>query len=70
MDASDRLVAILSGEPDPGPPVVASNIQTEGTFATPEETAGSNATIWVIGLLIAATVIPMATYFLYQGMQS
>ena len=70
MDASDRLVTVLSGEADPGPPVVASTIQTEGTFATPEETAGSNATIWVIGLLIAATVIPMATYFLYQVMQS
>lgn len=70
IDANDRLVAVLSGQPDPGPPLIASNIQTESNFATPEETASSNATIWVIGLLVAATVIPMATYFLYQVMQS
>lgn len=69
-DASDRLVAILSGQPDPGPPVIASNVQTEGTFATPEETKQSNATVWVIGLLLAATIIPMATYYLYLAIQS
>ena len=65
LDASDRLVAVLSGQADPGPPVVKDNVQVEGTFATPEETQESNATVWVIGLLIAATVIPMATYFWY-----
>ncbi|MCY7321893.1 MAG: TPM domain-containing protein [Phormidesmis sp. CAN_BIN36] len=65
LDASDRLVAVLSGQEDPGPPVVKDNVQVEGTFATPEETQESNATVWVIGLLIAATVIPMATYFWY-----
>lgn len=68
-DAGDRLVAILSGQEDPGPPMIETAVQTEGTFASQEETKGSNATIWVIGLLIAATVIPMATYFFYQ-MQS
>ena len=65
LDASDRLVAVLSGQEDPGPPVVKDSVQVEGTFATPEETQESNATVWVIGLLIAATVIPMATYFWY-----
>lgn len=65
LDASDRLVAVLSGQEDPGPPVVKDNVQVEGTFATPEETQESNATVWVIGLLIAATIIPMATYFWY-----
>ena len=69
LDASDRLVAVLSGQLDPGAPVVTEVIDTEGTFATPEETAESNATVWVIGLLLAATVIPMATYYFYQGMQ-
>ncbi|MBD2461753.1 TPM domain-containing protein [Oscillatoria sp. FACHB-1407] len=69
-DAGDRLVAVLSGQPDPGPPVIVANVQTEGTFATPEETKQSNATVWVIGLLVAATVIPMATYYLYQILQS
>jgi uncharacterized protein len=71
-DAGDRLVAVLSGQPDPGAPVVAANIQTEGTFASAEATKAnvSNSTAWVIGLLIAATVIPMATYYLYQVNQS
>ncbi len=65
LDASDRLVAVLSGQDDPGAPVVKDTVQVEGTFATPEETQESNATVWVIGLLIAATVIPMVTYFWY-----
>jgi len=64
-DASDRLVAVLSGNPDPGPPQIATNVSVEGTFKKAEETKTSNATIWVIGLLLAATVIPMATYYLY-----
>ncbi len=70
LDASDRLVAVLSGEPDPGPPQVAETVNTEGTFKKASETDTGNATIWVIGLLIAATVIPMATYYLYQVWQS
>jgi uncharacterized protein len=65
LDASDRLVAVLSGEPDPGPPEVKDNVQVEGTFASREDTAKSNAIPWVVGLLIAATVIPMATYYWY-----
>ncbi len=69
-DASDRLVAVLSGKPDPGAPQIADNIQIEGTFKKAEETDQGNATIWVVGLLIAATVIPMATYFWYQAMGS
>lgn len=69
-DATNRLVAVLSGDPDPGPPIVEEIVQTEGTFATSEETKESNATVWVIGLLAAATIIPMATYYFYQIMQS
>ncbi|WP_416673086.1 photosystem II repair protein Psb32 [Egbenema bharatensis] len=69
LDASDRLVAILSGQPDPGPPVIEVNIQTEGTFAKAEETDSKSATIIVVALLVVATVIPMATYFLYQAFQ-
>lgn len=70
LGASDRLTAVLSGEPDPGPPELKENIQIEGTFATPEETKSSNATFWVITFLIVATVVPMATYYFYQFMQS
>ncbi|MDZ7960828.1 MAG: TPM domain-containing protein [Aulosira sp. DedQUE10] len=66
LDASDRLVAVLSGQTDPGPPKVVEKVQVEGTFKKAEETDKGNATAWVVGLLIAATVIPMATYYLYQ----
>ncbi|MGI8505070.1 MAG: photosystem II repair protein Psb32 [Hassallia sp.] len=70
LDASDRLVAVLSGQPDPGPPQIAE-IQVEGTFKKAEETETikGNATAWVVGLLIAATVIPMATYYIYLAIQ-
>lgn len=67
LDASDRLVAILSGEPDPGPPQIENDLNLEGTFTEAEETEESNATVWVIVLLVLATVIPMATYFFYVG---
>lgn len=66
-DATDRLVAVLSGEPDPGPPVYDNSVETARTYATAEETAASRgvSTTWVVVLLIAATVIPMATYYWY-----
>ncbi len=66
-DAGDRLVAILSGQEDPGPPVIEDDIQIEGTFTKAEDTDDSSATVWVIGFLIVATVIPMATYYWYVG---
>ena len=65
LDASDRLVAVLAGEPDPGAPKIATTVTVDRTYKTAEETNTSNATIWVIGLLLAATIIPMATYYLY-----
>ena len=66
-DASDRLVAVLSGQPDPGPPVVQDNVEVGRTYKTAEETDSGSSTILVVALLIAATVIPMATYFFYQA---
>ncbi len=67
IDAKDRLVAVLSGQPDPGPPVVESTISTASTFKKAEETDRGGATVVVVVLLILATVIPMVTYFAYQG---
>lgn len=67
LNASDRLVAVISGEPDPGPPEYDNTIDTDRNYATAEETEatrGSSTTL-VIVLLIAATVIPMATYYWY-----
>lgn len=69
LDAQERIVTVLSGEPDPGPPEVTKEVQVEGTFTKAEETDKGNATAWVVGLLIAATVIPMATYYIYLVFQ-
>lgn len=69
LAASDRLVAVLSGEEDPGPPAFDDSFDSEGTFATAEETAENrgNTTLLLVVLLVLATVIPMATYFWYAG---
>lgn len=67
-DAGDRLVAVLSGQEDPGPPEMDDGIQIEGTFTKAEDTDDSSATVWVIGFLIVATIIPMATYYWYVGL--
>ncbi len=66
LDASDRLVAVLSGNQDPGPPVIGE-VNVEGTYTSAEETDDKSATVWVIGFLIVATIIPMVTYFWYVG---
>lgn len=66
-EAADRLIAVISGEPDPGPPVEQDTVQAESTFTKAEETDTQSSTIVVIGLLIAATVIPMVTYYIYQA---
>jgi uncharacterized protein len=65
LDAANRLSLVLSGEPDPGPPVVVVT-EVESTFTKSEATDDKSATILVVVLLIAATVIPMATYYWYQ----
>ncbi len=67
LTASDRLVAVLSGKADPGPPAEVTSFELESTFASAEETEENrgNATVIVIGFLVAATVIPMATYYIY-----
>jgi uncharacterized protein len=70
LGAGDRLVTVLSGKDDPGPPEVKDTVMVEGTFATPEKTQDSNAMVWVFGFLAAATIIPMATYYFYQWMGS
>jgi uncharacterized protein len=66
LDSGDRLVAVLSGQADPGPANVEEEIQVEGTFTKAEDTDAGFAWTWVIVLLVLATVIPMVTYFWYM----
>lgn len=65
IDSGDRLVAVLSGQEDPGPPEMVDNVQVAGTFTKAEDTKRGSATIWIVGFLVLATIIPMATYFWY-----
>jgi uncharacterized protein len=65
LDAANRLSVVLSGEPDPGPPEVKV-VEVESTFKSAEETDDKSAGVLVIVLLLAATIIPMATYYWYQ----
>lgn len=70
LGATDRLVAVLSGEADPGPPEAYDDtVDIDRNFATAEETEATRgtSTIVVVVLLIAATVIPMATYYWYMS---
>ncbi|MEB3343040.1 photosystem II repair protein Psb32 [Okeania sp.] len=69
LAASDRLDAVLSGEADPGPPEVKDELsaQVAATFKSAEETDDQSATVIVVVLLVIATIVPMATYFWYQG---
>lgn len=66
LDTSDRLAAVIAQQPDPGPPTV-EEIQTGGTFTRAEDTDDGIATVWVVVILVVATVIPMVTYFWYVG---
>ncbi|WP_198805626.1 photosystem II repair protein Psb32 [Leptolyngbya sp. BL0902] len=71
LDGTDRLVAVISGQPDPGAPVFdqAFDNLSESTFASAEDTEenrGNNAILLIV-LLVLATVIPMATYYWYVG---
>ncbi|VXD15326.1 photosystem II repair protein Psb32 [Planktothrix paucivesiculata] len=68
--ADDRISTVLSGEPDPGPPIEQDNISVESTFKSAEETDDTSATIIVAVLLIVATVVPMATYYYFQANRS
>ncbi|MDB9313298.1 TPM domain-containing protein [Spirulina sp. CS-785/01] len=66
LSASNRLIAVLSGQEDPGAPQQA-DVSVEGTFTDAEDTDDQNATIWVIALVVVGSIIPMLTYFFYVG---
>jgi uncharacterized protein len=68
LDASTRLTAVLSGETDPGAPVIEETINIESTFTKAEDTDRGSATVWLVVLLLLATIIPMVTYFWYVGL--
>lgn len=68
-DAVDRVSAVITGQPDPGPPIIKEEAVAGSTYLTAEETNANrfSFTTIVIVLLIAATVLPMATWWWYQN---
>ena len=66
IDGMNRLVAVLSGLVDPGPPVIVA--ETDLSIKPAEiKTEPVSASIIVVGFLIAATIIPMLTYYWFQN---
>lgn len=66
-DGVARLSAVLAGEPDPGPPEIKVKEVAISTYTDAEETDKGSSTFIVVTLLIIATVVPMVTYFFFQG---
>ena len=66
IDGLNRLGTVLSGGDDPGPPEVIERVTLPTNIPTRAETESSNATTWVIVLLILGTIIPMATWWVFS----
>ena len=66
LDGLNRLGVVLGGGEDPGPPeeIIRSALPTN--VPTQAETEESNATTWVIVLLVLGTIIPMATWWVFS----
>ena len=66
LDGINRLATVLSGGEDPGPPeeIVRTTLPTN--IPTQEETESSNATTWIVVLLVLGTIIPMATWWVFS----
>jgi uncharacterized protein len=66
LDALDRLDAVLQGGEDPGPPQLQERLPIETNIPTKEETASSNAFLWVVVLLVVGTLVPMITWWVFS----
>ena len=66
LDALDRLGAVLQGGEDPGPPQLLERLPIETNVPTKEETASSNALLWVVVLLVVGTLVPMITWWVFS----
>ena len=66
LDALDRLDTVLQGGEDPGPPQLLERLPIETNIPTKEETASSNALLWVVVLLVVGTLVPMITWWVFS----
>ena len=65
-DGLSRLETVLAGGEDPGPPQIAETQQLVSNVPTKEETAESNAWVWISVLMVLGTLIPMATWWVFS----
>ncbi|MFZ9147540.1 MAG: photosystem II repair protein Psb32 [Vulcanococcus sp.] len=66
LDALSRLEVVLNGQDDPGPPQLLERMPVETNIPTKEETASSNALLWVVVLLVVGTLVPMITWWVFS----
>ncbi|MFZ9166591.1 photosystem II repair protein Psb32 [Vulcanococcus sp.] len=66
LDALARLEVVLNGQDDPGPPQLLERMPVETNIPTKEETASSNALLWVVVLLVVGTLVPMITWWVFS----
>ena len=66
IDGLTRLSTVLSGGEDPGPPQEIERVTLPTNIPTKAETEESDATKWVIILLVLGTIIPMATWWVFS----
>ena len=66
VDGLARLSTVLSGGEDPGPPQEIERVTLPTNIPTKAETEESDATKWVIILLVLGTIIPMATWWVFS----
>ena len=66
LDALGRLEVVLQGGEDPGPPQLVERMPVETNVPTKEETASSNAFLWVVVLLVVGTLVPMITWWIFS----
>ena len=66
VEGLSRISIVLNGGEDPGPPeeIVRTTLPTN--IPTQEETQSSNATTWIIVLMVLGTIIPMATWWVFS----
>ena len=66
LDALQRLRTVLEGGEDPGEPLIAEAAVSISNVPTQEETQQSNALTWIVVLLVAGTVVPMLTWWVFS----
>ena len=66
VDGLGRISVVLNGGEDPGPPEETVRTTLPTNIPTQEETQSSNATTWIIVLMLLGTIIPMATWWVFS----